>query len=72
MSLYKKEAKELSFNLIFLYIDFYYQYLLKQQKNTKIIMEKRSNAFKKISNYFLYNLNQNTLLSSLEKELIYE
>lgn len=72
LSLYKKEAKELSFNLIFLYIDFYYQYLLKQQKNTKIIMEKRSNAFKKISNYLLYNLNQNTLLSSLEKELIYE
>lgn len=73
LNLYKKEKDVIYKNLIFFFIDYY----LKKNKykminKNKNLFEKRSELIKIIDKFFLYNLNQNNLLTFLENNYFNE
>lgn len=70
LNLYKKEKNDFyKFFLIFL-VEYYFQFKkLKNVFNNKQIIKKRSFFIKNINDYFLYNLNQSTLVNSLQSEI---
>lgn len=64
---YKKEKDIFFKNFIFYYIDYYIEFLkIKNKIDNKSLIENRFFLLKNINNFFLYNLNQGTLLSSLK------
>ena len=69
LNIYKKEKDILFKDLIL----FYYEYYLKKINFDKInkinnFIENRSFIAKNINNFFLYNLNQNTLINTIESK----
>ena len=73
LSRYKKEKDIFVKNLIFYYIEYYVQSLkLSNKIDNRILIKKRLFLLKDINNFFLYNLNQNTLLNSLKDNILNE
>ena len=73
MDIYKKE-KDIFLKDFLIFLTEYY--LLKNKSNkidcTEKFIENRSFIVKNINNFFLYNLNQSTLLNILENKFINE
>ena len=73
LSRYKKEKDIFVKNMIFYYIEYYVQSLkLNNKIDNKILIKKRLFLLKDVNNFFLYNLNQNTLLNSLKNGILNE
>jgi len=70
LSLYKKE-KDIFFKELIIFVTEYYlqKYKLEKKYNNKKFIEKRSNLLNYINEFFLFNLNQNTLLNFFENGL---
>jgi len=65
LNIYKKEKDIIYKNLIFFLVEYFFQ--RQKSANNKIKMiENRSFVLKYINEYFVHNLNQNTLMNSLE------
>ena len=69
LSLYKKDKNIFYKDLIFFLTD----YFLQKERNTNFkrnqhFIEERLTIFNILNNFFLYNLNQNTLLTSIQKK----
>ena len=65
---FKKEKDIFVKNAIFYYVEYYVQLLkLKNKIDNKILIKKRRFLFENINNFFLYNLNQSTFLSSFKR-----
>ena len=71
---YKKDKDIFYKDLILYLVEYYLQKNKFDRKfnNKKKLIELRYFFCKKINDFFLYNLNQNTLLSSLENKLFNE
>ena len=70
LNLYKKEKDIYYKESLLFFVDYYFQYKrLKKTHNDKKLIEKRSFLIKTISEFFLLNLSQNTLLNSIENKL---
>ena len=73
LDLYKKKRDVLIMNLLFYLTDQYLKYvkdknLLKSDK----IFEMKNYIFDNLNNFFLYNINQNSLINAINKKLIHE
>ena len=70
LNLYKKE-KDIFFKELLIFVTEYYlqKYKLEKKYNNKKFIEKRSNLLNYINEFFLFNLNQNTLLNFFENGL---
>ena len=70
LNLYKKE-KDIFFKELLIFVTEYYlqKHKLEKKYNNKIFIEKRSNLLNYINEFFLFNLNQNTLLNFFESGL---
>ena len=70
LNLYKKE-KDIFFKELLIFVTEYYlqKYKLEKKYNNKKFIEKRSNLLNYINEFFLFNLNQNTLLNFFESGL---
>ena len=68
LKIYKKEKNIFYKEMLLFFVEYNFQKLKSQGmfNNTKII-EKKLTILKNINDFFLYNLNQNTLLSNLEE-----
>lgn len=68
INLYKKEKEEFYNNVILLYTDYYFENLMKKKiyPNQKII-EDRVFTIKSINDFFIYKLNQNSLLTNINE-----
>ena len=73
MDIYKKE-KDIFYKDLLIFFSEYYLESLKNEKKLDInkFIENRSFIAKNINNFFLYNLNQNTLLNSIRNKLFNE
>lgn len=70
LNLYKKEKDNYYKESLFFFVDYFLQYKrLKKIYNNKKFIEKRSILVKTINDFFLLNLNQNTLINSIENQL---
>tara|TARA_B100001248_G_scaffold261162_1_gene251424 strand:+ start:7612 stop:8547 length:936 start_codon:yes stop_codon:yes gene_type:complete len=70
INLYKKEKNILYKKLIFYYTKYYLQELNKKKSKNKIeFLENTSSILKSIDEFFIHNLNQNTLLNSLKMKI---
>ncbi len=66
---YKKEKNSFFKDLLIFYTDYHLQNnLSKLSTDSTNLIEKRYFIIKKINDYFLYNLNQNTLINSIENK----
>ena len=73
LSAFKKEKDIFYKDLILFYTDYYlYKIYTPKIKDNINLIYYRSVIFKKINEFFIYNLNQNTLLNSLEGKLFNE
>ena len=74
LNFYKKDKDIFYKDLILYLVEYYLQKnkLDRKFNNKKRLIELRYFFCKKINDFFLYNLNQNTLLSSLENKLLNE
>ena len=72
LKIYKKEKDIFFKDLLIFLSEYYFQSHLKNNfvKSTNLL-DKRLNILENIDNFFVYNLNQNSLLNSIEKN-IYE
>ena len=70
LNLYKKE-KDIFYKELLIFVTEYYlqKYKLEKKYNNKKFIEKRSNLLNYINEFFLFNLNQNTLLNFFESGL---
>tara|TARA_B100000941_G_C28452756_1_gene526031 strand:- start:145 stop:1074 length:930 start_codon:yes stop_codon:yes gene_type:complete len=68
INLYKKDKEEFYNNVILLYTDYYFENLMKKKvyPNQKII-DDRVFTIKSINDFFIYKLNQNTLLTNINE-----
>ena len=67
-NLYKKEKNSFYVYIIQLYIDYYFKYLkMKKILSNENLIEKRSFIIKNVNEFFLYNLNQTTLLNAIKQ-----
>tara|TARA_B100001564_G_scaffold324054_1_gene304547 strand:+ start:916 stop:1854 length:939 start_codon:yes stop_codon:yes gene_type:complete len=72
LNLYKKEKDIFFLDLVLFYVDYYFQKLKdKNIYNNKLLIEDRSFIAKSINDFFLFNLNQNTLLNHIENKIIH-
>ena len=68
LRIYKKEKDIFYKEMLLFFVEYNFQKLKSQgMLNNKKLIEKRLIILKNINDFFLYNLNQNTLLSNLEK-----
>ena len=71
MNLYKKDKDLFYKDLILFFIDYYFQSnKYKTLVTNRKIFEKKSELVRKIDQYFVYNLNQNNLLTFLENNIL--
>ena len=69
LDFYKKEKDNFYKDIIFFYVDYYFKKnMSKLNNNTLNYLETRSFVIKNINDFFLYNLNQNTLINSIESK----
>ena len=72
LKIFKKE-KDLFFkDFIKFYAEYYFQKKISKSINNAKYFKKRSLILKNVNDFFTYNLSQNTLLSSVENQLINE
>ena len=73
LDLFKKE-KDINYRDLLLFLTEYYFNSIKSKKMTNYydLIEKRSYIIKNINDFFLYNMNQKTLISSVESKLLNE
>ena len=68
LRIYKKEKNIFYKEMLLFFVEYNFQKLKSQgMLNNKKLIEKRLMILKNINDFFLYNLNQNTLLSNLEE-----
>ena len=68
MKIYKKEKDIFFKDLLIFLSEYYFQSHLKNNfVNSTNLLDKRLNILENIDNFFVYNLNQNSLLNSIEK-----
>ena len=68
LKIYKKEKNIFYKEMLLFFVEYNFQKLKSQRMlNNKKLIEKRLMILKNINDFFLYNLNQNTLLSTLEE-----
>ena len=68
LRIYKKEKDIFYKEMLLFFVEYNFQKLKSQRMlNNKKLIEKRLMILKNINDFFLYNLNQNTLLSNLEE-----
>ena len=68
LRIYKKEKDIFYKEMLLFFVEYNFQKLKSQEMlNNKKLIEKRLMILKNINDFFLYNLNQNTLLSNLEE-----
>ena len=68
LRIYKKEKDIFYKEMLLFFVEYNFQKLKLQGKhNSKKLIEKRLMILQNINDFFLYNLNQNTLLSNLEE-----
>ena len=68
LKIYKKEKNIFYKEMLLFFVEYNFQKLKSQGMfNNKKIIEKKLSILKNINDFFLYNLNQNTLLSNLEE-----
>ena len=68
LRIYKKEKDIFYKEMLLFFVEYNFQKLKSQgMLNNKKLIEKRLMILKNINDFFLYNLNQNTLLSNLEE-----
>ena len=67
------KEKDLFFkDFIKFYAEYYFQKKISKSINNAKYFKKRSLILKNVNDFFTYNLSQNTLLSSVENQLINE
>ena len=73
LDLFKKE-KDINYRDLLLFLTEYYFNSIKSKKMTNYhdLIEKRSYIIKSINDFFLYNMNQKTLINSIESKLLNE
>ena len=73
LDLFKKE-KDINYRDLLLFLTEYYFNSIKSNKMTNYydLIEKRSYIIKNINDFFLYNMNQKTLINSIESKLLNE
>ena len=65
---FKKGKNTFSKNLLLFFIEYHFELKKSKNLNNKIdLLDNRSTVIKNINNYFLYNLNQKTLINSIEE-----
>ena len=70
---FKKENDFFYRELVLFYTDYHFKKnMINNSDNNNIIIENRSFVMDKINDFFLYNLNQKTLLSSLKNNFTNE
>ena len=68
LRIYKKEKDIFYKEMLLFFVEYNFQKLKSQRMlDNKKLIEKRLMILKNINDFFLYNLNQNTLLSNLEE-----
>jgi hypothetical protein len=68
LRIYKKEKNIFYKDMLLFFVEYNFQKLKSQGMfNNKKLIEKKLMILKNINDFFLYNLNQNTLLSNLEE-----
>ena len=68
LRIYKKEKNIFYKDMLLFFVEYNFQKLKSQGMfNNKKVIEKKLSILKNINDFFLYNLNQNTLLSNLEE-----
>ena len=68
LRIYKKEKDIFYKEMLLFFVEYNFQKLKSQgMLNKKKLIEKRLMILQNINDFFLYNLNQNTLLSNLEE-----
>lgn len=73
LALYKKEKDIFFRDILLFYSDYYLQKIrVNKDLNYKKAIAKRSLIFNNINDFFLYNLNQDTLIRSIENNIFYE
>ena len=73
LDFYKKEKDNFYKDIIFFYVDYYFKKnMSKLNNNTLNYLETRSFVIKNINDFFLYNLNQNTLINSIESKSLWK
>lgn len=73
LALYKKEKDIFFRDILLFYSDYYLQKIrIDKDLNYKKTITKRSLIFNNINDFFLYNLNQDTLIKSIENNVFYE
>ncbi len=69
-NLYKKNKDIIFINLIYFIIDFYFKYLIKKDKlNIDKVYEIKNFVLINLNNFVSYNINQNTLINSINNKL---
>ncbi len=73
LDLYKKDKDFIYRDILLYFTEYYFENLKhKNVKNSEEIIKNRSHLLKNINNFFFYNLNQKTLLNTLDKKQLYE
>ena len=68
LRIYKKEKDIFYKEMLLFFVEYNFQKLKSQRMlDNKKLIEKRLMILQNINDFFLYNLNQNTLLSNLEE-----
>ena len=73
IDIFKKEKDDYFKNLIFFYVEFYF--FLKNTQKKKYShheLENKAFIFKNLNDFFLYNLNQDNLINSIESRILNE
>ena len=70
MNQYKKDKNKIIINLIIYLIDRYFYKLIKNKNNEILIfINKKNNVIKTINEFVKFNLNTNSVISLIEKEI---
>ena len=73
LRIYKKEKDIFYKEMLLFFVEYNFQKLKSQgMLDNKKLIEKRFKILQNINDFFLYNLNQNTLLSNLENHYFYD
>ena len=70
LNIYKKDKNIFIKDLLIFYVNYWFQNnYTKTLKSNNILVDKRIFLLKQINDFFIYNLNQQTLLNSIESNL---
>ncbi len=72
LNIYKKEKNPFYQELLIFFTNYFFQKKLINSNLQRNFFEKKNEILKRINDFFLHNLNQNTLISSIESRLLHE